>query len=124
MGGSFLNDGEVVDLLVSVNVVNDAAKVLLAWVGMNSPAQLRENSLRDGQVSTANLFSLNADVLVSSVLVVADWSKALRKDDYGITLDDESLGGVLGHIVEVSSIVLVGHSWGSVVDDLNLIEDI
>lgn len=91
MGGSFLNDGEVVDLLVSIDVVDDASKVLLAWVGMNSPAQLRENSLRNGQVSAADLFSLNANVLISSVLVVADGSEAFRKDNDGISLDDESL---------------------------------
>lgn len=124
MGWSFLNDGEVVDLLVSIDVVDDASKVLLAWVGMNSPAQLRENSLRNGQVSAADLFSLNANVLISSVLVVADGSEAFRKDNDGISLDDESLWGLFGHIVEVLSIVLVGHSWGSVVDDLNIIKNL
>lgn len=89
--GSFLDDGEVVDLLVSIDVVNDASKVLLAWICMDFPAQLRENSLRNGLVSAANFFSLNADVLVSSVFVVADKSEALGKDNNGISLDDKPL---------------------------------
>lgn len=90
--GSIFDNGEVVDLLVSVDVVNNAAQVLLAGISMDSPAEPAEGTLGDGQVSAADFLSLNADILSTDVLVVAEGSEALRKHDDGISLDDEPDG--------------------------------
>lgn len=39
---SFFNDGEVIDFLVAIDVINNAAEILLTLVGMNFPADFGE----------------------------------------------------------------------------------
>jgi hypothetical protein len=105
-------------------MVDNAAQVLLAWISMDSPAELAERTLRNGQIAAADLLILNADILSTDVLVVADRGKALGKHDDGVSLDDEPDSGVLGISIMIFSIVLVGHTGRAEVDDLDLVEDL
>ncbi len=81
----------MIDFLVSVDVVNNAVEVLLAGVSVDFPAELSEDSFRDGQVSTAHHFILNADVLIARVFVVADKGKAFWHNNNWISLHNVSL---------------------------------
>lgn len=105
-------------------MVHNASQILLTGVRVDLPGQLRERSIGNGQVSAANLLVLDADVLPSDVLVVAENGEAFRKNDNGVALDDVPDSGVAsGSIVEVG-IEFVGHSGRAVVDHLHLVEDL
>ena len=91
MNESLFYNGKVVNLLVAVNVVNNAAEILLALVSMNFPAEFREYSFWDGKISSAYLLIFNANILVASVLVVAEKCKAFWEDNNGIPFNNISL---------------------------------
>ncbi len=122
--GSIFDYGKVVDLLVSVDVVNNAAKVLLARIGVKFPAEFAEGSLGDGLVAATQFLSLDADVLSANMLVVAEDSEALGQHHDGVSLDDEPDSGVAGCSIMEVGIVLVSHTRRAVVDDLHLVEDL
>jgi hypothetical protein len=91
---------------------------------MNLPAEFREHSFRDWEISSANLLIFNANILVTSVLVVADESKAFRKNYNGITFYNISLRFIFCSIIEEFSILFVCNSGCTIVDDFNLVKNL
>jgi hypothetical protein len=118
-----LDHCEIVDLLVTVNVVHNALQVLLTLVGISAPDHLTNHTFGNGKTTSADTVVFDTDELISNVLVVAEESEAFGEDHNGVALHNVSLGSPLSEAVKVVSIVFVGHSGCSVVDNLNLIED-
>lgn len=91
-------------------MVHNAPEILLTWVHIESPVHLSEESFRDRLVSAAYLLCLDANVLGSNVLVVAQDSQALRQDNDGISLDNKSSCSIVGEVVEVFGVKFIGDS--------------
>lgn len=78
MWESILDHGVVVDFFVAGDVVDETAKILLGLCWSCDPLYSFEEAFGNWQVSSAEQFSFNADVLVSSMLIIAKESQALR----------------------------------------------
>lgn len=122
---SSFNKGVVIDLLVSSNVVNKAAQVLLTRVSVSSPHHLLKNAFRFASVHHTLLGFLSAGDGNSCVLIVADQSsdQAFRKDNNGVSLYNVSKRFSIGVRVKVSSIIFVSNSGGSEGNDVDLAEN-
>lgn len=105
-------------------MIDNATEILLALVSVNFPADFGEDSFGNGEISSADFFIFNANVLITSVLIVAENGKAFRENNDGVSFHDISLGFVVGCFIKEISIVFVGDSWRTIVDDLNFLENV
>ena len=124
-GSLLLDFSEVVNLFVSVDVIDDAAQILHAIVSSFLPKHLVEESFHLLLlVFGAFLVIFNAGVLRSCVFVVAENGQAFGHDDNGISFHCVSFAFGTGEVVEVVCVFFVGHSGGSEGDHVNFVENL
>ena len=124
-GSLFLNFSEVINLFVTVDMVDNAAQILHAVVSSFLPQHLMEESFHLLLfVFCAFLIIFNASVLRSCVFVVAEDGQTLGHDNDRVTFHCVSFAFGTCQVVEVICVVFIGHSGGSEGDHINFVEDL
>ena len=123
---SDFDEGEVVYLLVSGNVVNQPTQILLTGVGIPLPGHFLEKSIHFARTGHALLRIFSAHDGVSGVFVVANQSSdhAFGEDYDGVALDDVSGGFAGSEGVEVSCVVLIADAGGAESKNVDFAEDV